>query len=107
MSHVHFRESELNPQGRKKKHEKRQGARRAERFAVAIADEVEERRNKREKQTIARNEKLAFLRETLEAAIKQFDDVKDGYARIEEEYVTLDDAWAKFKIEMYAIASAA
>ena len=59
------------------------------------------------KQTIARNEKLAFLRETLEATIKQFEDVKDGYARIEEEYVVLDDAWAEFKIEMYAIASAA
>jgi hypothetical protein len=79
----------------------------AERFASAVADEVEERRNKREKQTIARNEKLAFLRETLEATIKQFEDVKDGYARIEEEYVALDDAWAKFKIKMYAIASAA
>ena len=79
----------------------------AERFASAVADEVEERRNEREKQTIARNEKLAFLRETLEATVKQFEDVKDGYARIEEEYVTLDDAWVKFKIKMYAIASAA
>jgi hypothetical protein len=78
----------------------------AERFVVAIADEVEERRNKREKETTARNEKLAFLRETLKAAISQFDDVKDGYARIEKEYVALDDAWAKFKIEMYAIAVA-
>ena len=39
--------------------------------------------------------------------IKQFDDVKDGYARIDQEYVALDDAWAKFKVEMYALASAA
>jgi hypothetical protein len=79
----------------------------AERFASAVADEVEQRRNEPEKLSIARNEKLAFLRETLEATIKQFEDVKDGYARIEEEYVALDDAWAKFKIEMYAIAFAA
>ena len=79
----------------------------AERFASAVADEVEERRNEREKQTIARNEKLAFLRETLEATVKQFEDVKDGYARIEEEYVALDDMWAKFKMKMYAIAFAA
>ena len=76
----------------------------AERFAEAIAEEVEERRNEREKETIARNEKLAFLRETLEAVIKHFDDVKDGYARIEEEYVALDDMWVKFKMKMYAIA---
>ena len=78
-----------------------------ERFASAVADEVEERRIKREKLTNARNEKLAFLRDTLEAVIKHFDDVKDGYARIEEEYVALDDMWAKFKMKMYAIAFAA
>ena len=72
----------------------------AERFASAVADEVEERRNEREKQTIARNKKLSFpTRETLEATVKQFEDVMDGYARIEEEYVALDDMWAKFKME--------
>jgi hypothetical protein len=78
-----------------------------ERFAASIVDQVEERRSKREKQTIARNEKLDFLRERFEAFIKQFDDVKAGYARIEEEYVALDDAWAEFKAEMYAITYAA
>jgi hypothetical protein len=31
--------------------------------------------------------------------------VKDRYARIDEEYVTIDDGWAKFKVEMFSIAS--